>query len=62
MREVTAILIAPIMAATGYRFGKEWRCESGTLKHLAYEYLVSTVTANCTADHIAKAPSIFATK
>jgi hypothetical protein len=52
VRNLTAILIAPILAATGYRFGKEWRCEDGTAKNFVYEHLLCTVKANITADKI----------
>ena len=52
MRSITAILIAPILAVTGYRFSKAWRCEDGTAKNFVYEHLLNTVKANITADKI----------
>jgi hypothetical protein len=52
MRTITAILVSPLLALTGYRFSKAWRCEDGTLKNFVYEYLLCTVKANITADRI----------
>jgi hypothetical protein len=52
MRNITAKTIAPILAITGYRFSKAWRCEDATAKAFIYEYILSTVTANITADKI----------
>lgn len=52
MRNFTAILVSPLLALTGYRFSKAWRCEDGTAKNFVYEHLLCTVKANITADRI----------
>ena len=52
MRKLNAYIISPLMALTGYRFGKEWRCEDGTVKNFVYENLLCTVKANITADNL----------
>lgn len=50
MRQFTAYIAAPLLAVTGYRFSKAWRCEDGTAKAFIYEHVLSTVTANIAAD------------
>lgn len=50
MRHLNAYIAAPLLAVTGYRFSKAWRCEDGTTKAFIYEHLISTVTANIAAD------------
>jgi len=52
MRNIIAILISPILAVTGYRFSKAWRCEDGTARNFVYTHLLCTVKANITADKI----------
>ena len=58
MRNMTAIMASPILAVTGYRFSKDWRCQDGTVKNFVYLYLLSTVKANITADRISRQPKI----
>ena len=58
MRNITALMASPILAATGYRFSKDWRCEDGTVKSFVYLYLLCTVKANITADRISRQPKI----
>ena len=48
-REITAILIAPVLRLTGFRFSKEYRW-GVTRFHRAVYALVSTVSANIRAD------------
>lgn len=50
MREFNAAIIAPLLAATGFRFSKAWRCEDGTIKNFIYLHLLNTVGANIKAD------------
>ena len=45
IRTITARAIAPLMAATGFRFGKEYR-RGATAWHRAVYALVDTVLAN----------------
>ena len=45
IRTITARAIAPLMAATGFRFGKEYR-RGATAWHRAVYALVDTVGAN----------------
>lgn len=52
MRNITAKTIAPLLAATGYRFSKAWRHGDTAIKAFVYDYLLNTVTANITADKI----------
>lgn len=52
MRNFSALLISPLLAVTGYRFSKAWRCEDGTIKNYIYENLLCTVKANLTADDL----------
>jgi len=54
MRNFTAILIAPILRLTGYRFDKSWRWGDTPLKAFVYDYLLSTVAANNAADRTAE--------
>jgi len=54
MRHFTAILIAPILRLTGYRFDKSWRWGDTPLKAFVYDYLLSTVAANNAADRTAE--------
>jgi hypothetical protein len=46
IRTVSAIILAPLLKATGYRFSKSWRHGDTALKSFIYEYMVDTVTAN----------------
>mgnify|MGYP000918271876 CR=1 FL=1 len=50
MRQLSAHIAAPLLAVTGYRFSKAWRCEDGTAKAFVYEHLLCTVKANIAAD------------
>ncbi len=52
MRNITAKAIAPLLAITGYRFSKAWRHGDTVFKGFIYEHILSTVTANITADKI----------
>ena len=54
MRNITAKTIAPILAATGYRFSKHWRWGDTAIKAFVYDYLLCTVKANNMADRIAR--------
>ena len=49
MRFITAKAIAPIMYWTGFRFSKDYR-HGATVFHRAVYALVSTPTANITAE------------
>ena len=54
MRKFNANLVSPLLAITGFRFSKAWRCEDGTLKNFVYLYLLNTVSANMKADDLTK--------
>ena len=56
IRMVTATLLAPVLALTGYRFDKSWRWADRGAKALTYRY-VSTVVANIKADRLARVQS-----
>lgn len=56
LRSLTARLIAPKMARTGFRFSKDYRW-GATFGHRVVYALVSTIEANCRADQIAAASS-----
>lgn len=51
MRTATAYLIAPILALTGFRFGKEYRWGVSNF-HRGVDAVCSTVLANITADKL----------
>ena len=53
MRKATAWIVAPIMAITGYRFGKEYRGGVTAWKRIVWA-VCSTVTANYAADRISR--------
>jgi hypothetical protein len=53
MRYRIAMLLAPLMAVTGFRFGKQYRW-GVTLLHRAVYALVDTITANATANKMSK--------
>lgn len=52
MRDTMAILIAPALRATGFRFGKAWRqAESNTVRGFIWSHVLNTTYANICADY-----------
>jgi len=55
IRNITATIIAPAIALTGFRFSKHYRWESTRFHSVIYA-LVNTVQANHLADRIRPMP------
>lgn len=49
MREFAAMMVAPILKATGFRFSKAWRVEEGTFKSSIFRNVLNTTKANIIA-------------
>ena len=49
IRTVSAIITAPLLKATGYRFSKSWRHGDTAIKSFIYEHMLDTVKANSRA-------------
>jgi len=49
MRELTAILVTPVLKLTGFRFSKDYRWGT-TRRHRIVYALVNTINANLRAD------------
>ena len=46
IRTASAIILAPLLKATGYRFSKSWRHGDTVIKSFVYEHMLDTVIAN----------------
>ena len=53
MRNITALLISPILAVTGFRFSKLYRLEASRFHTFIYS-ITSTVNANHYANKLRK--------
>lgn len=51
MRTITAVLLAPVLKLTGFRFSKDYRWGT-TLRHRIVFALVNTCSANLRADGV----------
>lgn len=50
MRDYAAMIVAPILKATGFRFSKLWRVEEFGFKPFVFRNILNTTKANQIAD------------
>ena len=50
MRDYIAMIVAPVLKATGFRFNKVWRCQEFGFKPFVYRNILNTTKANQIAD------------
>jgi hypothetical protein len=50
MRDLAAMIVAPILKLTGFRFSKTWRVEERGIKPFIFRHILNTTKANIIAD------------
>jgi len=49
MRDLTAVIAAPVLKVSGFRFSKAWRTNEFGFKAFCFKYLICTTKANLIA-------------